>query len=833
VDFFLILLWKNMIKPLLTTVLCFVYALCSSAQTLKEEGVLTGRVIDEHHNNLPWTTVTLIDQYTGTAFKVVQTDSAGQFYMDEIPYGPFNCQISRSGYKTLAIDSIVFTPTSGTINLGDLSMTPLGKVLEEITVTGRSPTIRSGLEKKVYSVNQSLISLGGSASDVLQNVPTLQVDPTGNISLRGSTNVKVLVDGKTSLIGGGSVTQILQSLPASSIDRIEIITSPSAKYDADGSAIVNIVLKKNNASGFNGSLAATAGTRNNYTIAGTVSDQIGRFNWYGNYSYQHRNTYSNGYQDMTFLQMTDPAYYSNETFPSVTIVDVQSAKAGVDYRLSSKDVLSLSGVYAASVIDRNEWLTVNNLTESGMPVDLSTRHNLTSGNGNSEEVALDYTHSFKRPQEQLTFDFDYARSLTDNTQLYNTYFSNVNGISSDSTAVLKDIKRAFNRNYNLQLDYATPLGKNAKLEAGWRSQLGSMDNQQWDYSLDEESNDFAPDFGLINQFNSTTQIHAAYLSYRRQIRSFTFQLGLREEWSRFNGHLHSFDSSGQAVTQPVSVNTQGLYPSLRLVREVGEGKQWELSYSRRVNRPTPRELNPFYDVSDPVNYEQGNPYLLPESIHSVELTYLRNWSNGSISTGAYYTQINDVIKHVQTDPVNDVVITIAQNLKYAINTGLEFIGNFHPSKAWDFTLNANLYERFNAGDSAYGISPTQGLSWNANITSNYYPLKNLAIQLRADYKAADIIIQDREHPAYGLDGAVRYDFCHKRGSLALNGRDIFNTRKWRFLRESDALWLNFERYTYSARASLTFTWRFGKSSASVAKPRLAPSATEGQRIENR
>jgi ferric enterobactin receptor len=295
--------------------------------------------------------------------------------------------------------------------------------------------------------------------------------------------------------------------------------------------------------------------------------------------------------------------------------------------------------------------------------------------------------------------------------------------------------------------------------------------------------------------------------------------------------LQSFDSAGQLVAQPVTVNTQGLYPSLQLTQRLDKGRQIQFSYTRRVLRPTPAELDPFWDVSDPVNYDAGNLRLLPESIHSLEATYSKTWPKASLTTGAYFTLVNNVIKHVQTDPVNDVIITIAENIKQAINTGLEFIGNFHPVKGWDFTANLNLYERINDGDSAFGINPTHGLSWNANLTNNFSLANNLTLQLRADYKASELIIQDRYHPTYGIDGGLRYDFWKHKASLALNGRDIFNTRRWTFLRVSDALLLDFQRVSYSARASLTFAYHFGNSSP-TRKPKT-PVDQPDTRIENR
>ena len=705
------------------------------------------------------------------------------------------------------------------------------QVLREATVLAHPPTIRNGPEKKVFTVNQSLVSIGGSAADLLQNVPTLQLDGSGNLSLRGATDLAVFVDGKRSLIGGGTVAQLLASIPASSIDRIEIITNPSAKYDASGQAIVNIVLKKNKAPNKNASVALTGGTRDNYNAATALSYQTGRLNLYGNYSYQHQNKYSDGYQNMTYLLGNNPAYYSDETFPSTTITDLHSARAGLDYTFSDRDQLSLTGGYNASTRDRNEWLTVDNLTAAHLPQVLSTRYNHTNGIDNSYDLVLDYTHTFSHPGQELDFDLDYSHGTANQLQLYNTYISNINGSPVDSTAVLKDSKFARTNDYNIQLDYAMPIGKSGKLEAGYRSQISLADNRQWDYNLDKTTGSYDPDDSLINFFKSTTQVHAVYVSFRQQIKDFAFQFGVRGELGRFNAHLQSFVSTGQLVEQPVTVNTRGLYPSLQLTQGLDRGRQIQFSYSRRVLRPTPDELDPFWDVSDPVNYDAGNLHLLPESIHSLELTYSKTWPKVSLTSGAYFTLVNNVIKHVQTDPVNDVIITIAENIKQAINTGLEFIGNFHPVKAWDFTANLNLYERINDGDSAFGISPTHGLSWNANLTNNIAFAPNLTLQLRADYKASELIIQDRYRPNWGIDGGLRYDFWQHKASLALNGRDIFNTRRWTFLRVSDALLLDFQRVTYSARASLTFTYHFGNSSASH-KAKKADDEPD-TRIENR
>jgi ferric enterobactin receptor len=705
-------------------------------------------------------------------------------------------------------------------------------LLKDVEVVGKSPTLRTGLDKKVFAVNQSLVSVGGSAADLIQNVPSLQVDGNGNISLRGATNVKVLVDGKQSLIGGGTVAQILQSIPAASIDKIEIITNPSARYDAGGQAIINIVLKKGARSGFNGAVTAAAGTRANYNAVGNVGYGSGKVSLYGNYSFQRKNTYSNGFQNMTYLSSGDSTYYSRETFPSTTITDVHIAQAGIDYHLSPRDLISISGLYNSLTRNRHEYLTVDNLTEQQTPTQLSNRTNLTHGWNTSWVTTLDWTHKFTRPGEELDLDLSWSMGSGSSFQVYNTEIFNIDGQAVKPTpGILQDTKGGTNKNYNIQLDYSLPIGKGGRLEAGARSQIALGNNRQWDANFDTLSGGYDPDYSLINYFTTNTQTHAVYINFRQQFKAFTIQAGLRGEAGRFAAALRNYDSAGVLVSTPVHVNTNGVYPALFVTRSLEHAQQVQLSYTRRINRPTPSEIDPFPDVSDPVNYDEGNTTLRPEDINSIEFTYKKNWSAVNFTAGFYYTQVNHVIKHIQTNPVNDVTFTIAENLPRAINTGLEFIGSVRVSRIWSFTANANVYDRINSAAPEFGITATNGISWNGNITSDFSLAKGLSAQVRADYKASEFIVQDRYRRLYGFDAGAKYDFAHNKATLSFSARDILNTRRWAFLRVSDGLLLDFQRVTYSARALLTFTWRFGGSGDTKRAKR--PDEQDAKRIEAR
>jgi len=702
-------------------------------------------------------------------------------------------------------------------------------VFKAVEVVGKGPTLRSGLDKKVFSVNQSLVSVGGSAADLIQNIPSLQVDANGNISLRGATNIKVLVDGKRSLIGGGSVAELLESIPAASIERIEVMTNPSARYDAEGQGVINIILKKGGKLGYNGTVTASAGTRENYNAGASINYPLGKADLYGNYTFQRRNTYSNGYQNMTYLNSGDSTYYSNERFPSTTIRDLHDVQVGVDYSLSSRDLLSLTGQYNSTTKDRHEYLAVDNLTQQQTPTQLSNRANTINAWNTTWGATVDLVHKFKKPAEELDFDFAWSVGSGNGFQVYNTDIFNVDGQAVKPTPdILQDVQGGKNTNYNIQLDYTLPLGKRGRLEAGARRQLTISNNRQWDANLDTASGAYDADYSLINTFKSTTKVYALYVNYRLQLTAYTIQAGLRGEVGRFAATLQDYDSTDVLVSTPVNVNTNGLYPALFVTRQFPHAQQVQLSYTRRINRPTADELNPVWDVSDPVNYDMGNPTLRPEDIHSIELTWKKNW----LTSGLYYTRVNNVIKHIQANPVNDVTITIAENLPRAINTGLEIVGNVRVSRLWSFTANVNVFDRINSSAPQFGIGATSGISWNGNITNDFSLARGLSAQVRADYKASELILQDRYRPTYGVDAGAKYDFAHGRATLSCSARDIFNTRRWTFLRVSDALLLDFQRVTYSARAALSFTWRFGNGTGEPRHPKR-PEEQQGKRIENR
>lgn len=803
----------------ITLNICAITTLESTAQTTPA-GKLTGKVVDVQNNEtVPYASAVLLNRKTKAIVKTGQTDVDGNLIIANIPDGVFTVKISYVGYQTMVRDSVSVGKGHELINLGTIKMhASKGNVLSEVNVTAKKAPIQLGIDKKVFAVDQSLVSEGGSAGDLLQNVPSVQTDMDGNVSLRGSSGVRVLIDGKPSLIAGGNVAQVLASIPASSIETVEVITNPSSKYDAEGqSGIINIVLKKNTKLGLNGNVALTAGNRDNYNGNASVSFQNKKINIYGNYGYRYGNRPGQGYNNITYNNPigTDMIAYASQLTNSTSLDKSHNAKAGIDYYLTDKDILSFSGGFNIRDNDRRDLLSINKYGLQQRPVEFSSRTNTNNGSGKSYDLNFDYSHKFKKQGEELTFNFGYSEGSNDNFQLYNTNINNVNGTPVDIAGVLRNnMNEGINTNYNIQADYTLPMGKLGKLETGYRSQIRLSDNSAVANLFNPNTGAYDKDYLLSNEFDSKDQVHALYLNYQNQINNFGYQLGLRGEDAKLTTESGGFDRANDLIYMPGKVAYRRLYPSVYLTQKFKGDQQLQLSYTRRVNRPRPWDTNPFVDYSDPLNWRRGNPSLLPEDVHSFELGYSKFWSKVSLISSVYMRQTNDLIQRVRFGPDADgVIITQPLNLTRDVSSGLEMIAKVDVVKAWNFTANVNVYHSKIKAVPEYNIDGNSGFSWNANMTNNFVLPYNITLQIKGEYESDQVIAQGKWKRNYGMDAGAKYDFPDKKTSLSLNVRNVLNTQRWGMYvedRNTNTV-TDFQRRMKGAMGNLTFSYRFGKT----------------------
>ena len=815
-------------KVLLFTLTFCIITVKISAQTTGE-GKISGRILDAQTNEtIPFASALLLDRRTKANVKIIQTDVNGAFTITNIPNGVYTFKASYVGFQTMVRDSVSISNTVKAVNFGDIKMKlAKGNLLNEVTINAPKATMQLGIDKKVFSVDQSLVSEGGSATDLLQNVPSVQTDIEGNVSLRGSSGVRVLIDGKPSLIAGGNVAQILQSIPASSIESVELITNPSAKYDAEGqSGIINIVLKKNKKLGFNGSLALTGGNRENYNASTNLSFQNSKVNLFGNYSYRNGYRIGNGFNNITYLSPTSGGLaFTNQNNDSRDLNLGHNVKAGLDYYLAEKTTISFAAGFNNRTGDERELLNINQLGTNLNPISLSNRTNDETQKNNSYDLNLDFYQKFKNPREELTANFSFSEGNNDNYQIYNTNIFNSNGNTINDLDIQRTDRDSYNKNYTAQVDYTKPIGEFGKIEAGYRSQVRISESFTFADQLSPVDGSFNFNYALSNDFNNKDQVHAVYANYQNQIKNFGYQLGLRAEDALLETQLGAYDINSNINFTPGKVAYTRIYPSIFLTQKFKGEQQVQASYSRRVNRPRGWDTNPFLDVSDPFNYRQGNPNLQPEDVHAFELSYSKFWDKFSLISSAYLRQTNDVIQRIRTEPdQNGITITTPQNLTRNIASGLELIGKFDLFKKWNFTANINLYQSKIQGVPAFGILENSGFSYNANLTNNFTLPYGITLQIRGDYRAREVMAQGIRRAMYGLDGGAKYDI-NKKASLSLNIRDIFASRRWQMETTGTTSVVDFSRLWGGTQANLTFSYRFGKTD-------FTPKKTKKSDVQN-
>jgi outer membrane receptor protein involved in Fe transport len=784
---------------------------------------INAKVLDASSNEaVPFATAVVLNSQTKATVRAGQTDAEGNLSIKNLPAGTYTFKISYVGFQTMVRDGITLV-NNQVYSLGTIKMKAAkGTELNEVVIQGERAAMQLGIDKKVFSVDKSLVSEGGTATDLLANVPSVQTDMDGNVSLRGSAGVRVLIDGKPSLIGGGDVSVILQSIPASSIETVEVITNPSSKYDAEGqSGIINIVLKKNSKLGLNGNVALSAGNRDNYNANTSLSFQNNKVNLFGNYSYRSGNRLGGGFNNIQYLNTTsEGTAFADQNTDSRSHDQGHNVKAGIDYTLAPKSIVSFSGGFNMRDNDRSETLLINQFNTANAPVRLSNRRNENEGKGNSFDLNLDFAQKFKKPKEELTFNLNYSEGNNDNFQFYNTdiYFQTNQNLNN--LVLERNLRDGWNRNFNIQADYVRPVGTAGRIEAGYRSQFRDSKSMTDASTFLDSLDAYEKNFLVSNAFESGEQIHALYLNYQNQIGNFGYQLGLRGEDAELNTTSGRFQETGSTIYTPGKIAYTRLYPSVFVSQKLKNDQQVQLSYTRRVNRPRGWDTNPFLDVSDPLMWNQGNPNLKPEDVHAFELGYSKYFKKVSIISSLYFRQTNDLIQRVRSEPnAQGVTISTPQNLTRNIATGLELISRVDVAKPWNFTANVNLYQSKIDGAPQYGIVERSGFTWNANLTNNFNLPYNITMQLRADYRAPEVMAQGKRNAMYGVDAGAKYDFKDKKSSLSLNVRDVFSTRRWSMTTEANNSIVDFERYMQGTMANLTYSYRFGKTTFTAKKPK--------------
>jgi len=766
---------------------------------------LKGKVVDqETEQPLEYATISIFAKRDGSLVNGDITDENGMFAIKVRP-GMFDVKFEFLGYNETNIENVKLTPENPIQDLGLITMEFQAAALDEVVVTEERSSLQLGLDKKIFNVGKDLSSRGGSAADVLDNVPSVQVDVEGNVSLRGSQNVRILIDGKPSgLIGNG--TNGLRAIQSNMIERIEVITNPSARYAAEGMAgLINIVLKKNQAKGFNGAFEATVGWPQNTGISANVNYRANKFNFFLNYGVSYRKGPGGGFNNISLIT-EDTTFLTRQNTDRERGGLSNNIRFGADYNINKKNTLTTA--FNLRLGDENnfsssEYLDYINNYDNFISSTIRTDDEFEDES--RLEYSLVHKKTYDRKGQKWTTDIRYQDNReSEGSDLMNTYFN------PDGSPSLREqlMQRSGNDELSNQLiissDFVLPFSKESKFEVGGRVSIRNIDN---DYKV-EEFNDNAWNVipGFQDQFQYDENIFAAYLIYGNKIGKVSYQIGLRPEYTDVT------TTTKDSISPRDYLN---FFPSGHIGYELPNNSNIQLSYSRRVRRPRFWDLNPFFTFSDDRNFFSGNPLLDPEFTDSYEFGHVKYWDKASLSSAVYYRHTTDKIqRNSEVDSVGNYQ-TKPQNLATEDAFGLEFNVSLKPVKWFRFNSDFNFYRSIIDGQNVDEQFTADTYTWFARGTARFTAWKTTDIQLRFNYRAPRETTQGLAKAMGSLDFAASRDIMNDKATLTLSVRDVFNTRRRRyrteglndfgytFIREGDFQWR-------ARQANLTFSYRLNQ-----------------------
>ncbi len=796
--------YKFCMKKILSNFLISTLALPLLAFT-----TITGTIIDNSNlAPIEFVNVAVFKQGNAEPAFGVTTNANGVFLFPSVPNGKYSIRFSFVGYK---IYNQLLTVEDSPLNLGIIKLIGNSKTLGDVEVVAQGSQMRFDIDKKVFSVDQNIAASGGSATDVLKNIPSVKVDNEGNVSLRKDANVEVWINGKPSGLTVDNRAQVLQQMPAESIESIEIMTNPSAKFNPEGTAgIINLVMKKNRKAGYYGSLSAGLMYPTGGKLGGTMGTNI-------NYSSNKVDAYVNiGYRAMSFQGGGNTQRYNYSGVDTTLLMqnlvrDVTYSglflRAGIDYHLDQKNSLSFAGFQmngsgnSSSIIDYILTDEVNNLE-----LRKYKRKNTSLGTRPSFNLNLDYRHDFdKKGTHNILASMEYSAHTRGSDNRYE---------QSYLTPPNNDITQSLlgkNKEFVFKTDYTNKITETNRIEAGWQSTLSNRLSDASGFYTQSNTNLSA----YMNKFDYDEMIHAGYITYGdRFMNKLNVQAGLRAEYMD-RIFTNTTDLAGTQKIDPKP--TLEFFPSLYLSYTLTKKDELQLNYTRRVNRPRGRQINPFRDYSDSTSIAYGNPNLLPEYSSSLEFNYMRIWDNHSLSASAYYRYTDNVIENVRFINSGSMENTY-MNIAKIKNTGMEFIVKNQLFTSFNLTSSVNLY--YSKMDSSVYVNPYNTIisttiagqstfAWSANVIANLMFSKTFSGQITGEYSSPTLIAQGKESAEYQVDLGFRKTFLDRKLSVNLIASDIFNFNKERTITWGTSFYQIAESYFHRRLIGITISYNFG------------------------
>lgn len=773
--------------------------------------LVSGKIIEiETNQPLEYATITFFSKVENKMKGGGITDPDGNFSIP-IPQGIYDVTVEYFSFENITKLNVNFNQDT---NLGTLKMNSDLQALDAVDIIAEKTTVEIKLDKKIYNVGRDLTVRGGSVSDVLDNVPSVSVDIEGNVALRGNGNVRILINGKPSGLVGLNSTDALRQLPADAIEKVEIITSPSARYDAEGTAgILNIILRRSKILGLNGAIIINSGYPNQLGASGNINYRTGDVNVFNNSGYSYRKSpgssgvetefFNTEYDEDGILIQDSPNTFRNEYRTFERIRKGFNSNTGVEWYITPSTSLTTAFLASKSNNSNESFNRAETLDLTGAVISESVRYDPETETDQTTQFSVNFDKQFHGNSEhRLTFDFQLENSSEDEGSIiYN------DGIAAERVRTIEDQKRVL-----IQSDFTLPINDKTRFEVGYNGRFSTNNTA---YSLEfAEDDSFILDTNVSNVLVYKENVNAVYTQYGSKVKDkFSFLLGLRMEATNITiSQLSSNEYSNS--------NYIGLFPTVNLGYEFSENQNLTIGYNRRISRPRSRFLNPFPSRSSATNLFQGNPNISPSYSNGVDIGYLNTLEKITLNTSLYYNHATDVFTYISEDTGDEVVINGESvpvirrgpiNLAEDDRLGFEFTLTYRPSKKWNMNANFNLYRSAIKGNYKGLSYDSENLGWFVRLNNKYTLPGNIEWQTRLSYSGPRVDAINRREGIFSSNMAFSKDLFKEKASITLNINDLFNTQR-RNLESTTPTFYSDGYYRWRVRSySLSFTYRFNQA----------------------
>ena len=809
-------IWKMMTKKMSLLLTGMLLCLAPDIKGNETDGRIKGIVMDgELGGPLEFVTVQVKAKGSDKILQGAVTGSEGNYSIGGLKKGEYVVTFSYIGYEEVS-KNISISSDNQILSLGELTLAEDANQLGEVEVVAKRPQMRFEIDRKVFDATQDIAAEGGSASDLLSNIPSVEVDNEGSVSLRGNSSVTIWINGKASGLTADNQADILDMMPAGDIKQVEVITNPSARYSPEGTAgIINIILKDDRKPGYYGSVKVGADTDGGYQASGNINYSSSKVDAYANLNYRNREFKGGGITSR--LNTTDNSFL-DQTNDSKRQYNNWFGRFGATWHITKSDDLAFNVTGMTGGGDNSENIHYNSIDSQKNTIYTSDR--ITNGDSDMKmyNLELNYVHKFSENSniDLMVSNNQWRRdgmNIFRQSTVYTDPSQTANPLYQTQENDIKD------KTWEVQADYTNKISDMARIEAGYKGTF-QRNASPVDTYTGTTAEDIRQDESLYNRFLYNQDVHALYMTYGGKWDKLSYQAGLRGEYWRVDTRSLDFDQefNGKA-SETFEKDYFKLFPSAFISYALPKNNELQVNYTRRLRRPWGGQLNSFRNISDASNISFGNPELTPEYSHSFELNYIKSWESGhTLSLSGYYRSTDDVIQRIRFLNMEDnVMYTTSENVAKSQASGLEIVGKDKLFKILDLTTTVNLYysklDGFSylpQGAETPVIGDTdESFAWNVRMIANFSLPWGVSLQGTGNYNSKQLMAQGHREPNYSVDLGLRKSFLSDKLTLSINARDLLDSRKFRTVTAGDGFWQDSENWRGGRRVGFTLTYNFG------------------------